>query len=75
MTDIDLKQATVLAPTWIDIQKAIDLLKDDRIKLNTDFSIMLKYHEITVTTRVIYRKKIEDAFDYYGMKITNIFTF
>jgi hypothetical protein len=65
----------LVAPTMSDIQPAIKKLEYFGIKENIDFSFMLKYHEVTILTRVKYADEIKAAFNEQGINITNIFTF
>jgi hypothetical protein len=70
MIDADLCKKLKTDVTWTDIDPIIDMLREERIKQNTDYSIMLKYHKVYVTCFTTYEDLIKDAFEYYGIPVT-----
>jgi hypothetical protein len=70
MIDLDLCKELKANITWVDIDPIIGMLQEERIKINTDYSIILKYHKVYVTCFAVYEEMIADAFNYYGIPVT-----
>ena len=59
----------------ISIEKAVDVLREQRIKRDTDYSIVTKYGNIIITCCDVYEDTIRAAFIEQGLYIDKIFTF
>lgn len=49
-------------PTWMTLQPIIDRLRSERVKLNTDYALMLKYGKVHLMTNPSYVDLIVEAF-------------
>lgn len=75
MIDLDLCSELKTTITWIELSPIIECLRNERIKQNTDYSIMLKYNKVYVQCHSVYTDIICDAFKYYGVEITKLTEF
>ena len=57
------------------IEKVAETLREQRIKRDTDYSVVNKYGKIIVTCAEVYRDTIAAAFIEHGLKVEKIFTF
>lgn len=72
MIDSDLCNPVKSQVTWVDLEPVIECLRGERIKLNTDYAIMLKYGNVRVVCYSVYHDSIESALKYYGIPFTII---
>lgn len=70
MIDADLCKELKPNPTWLDINPIIEMLREERVKQNTDYTVMLKYNKVHITCFQVYEDIIKDAFAYYGIPVT-----
>lgn len=57
------------------MDKLIQVLADDRIKLGTDYAIVRKYNEVRIVCHRVYVANICEAAEKCGVQIAQIFTF
>ena len=59
----------------VNIEKVVETLREQRIKRDTDYSVVTKYGKVVVTCVEVYRDTIAAAFIEHGVKVEKILTF
>lgn len=56
-------------------QAKTDLRDNSRIKINTDFAVIVKYGEVHILCHHVYEETIREAFEQYDVAIHSLHTY